>query len=254
MPIELGQVEYNCKNTYTTPLKSFDKKLDLTSKFRADGSGILNLINATNLEKNSPEDKDIFLLDCYENEEGYIVTKGVENLYSYSGIQNDQPLYVNMEISPARNLIRWGEVIRSGLGKYENKNLKIQVLDSASKLATRKLDSVDIIRDGSDISIFSLEEPFLSGFKANFNYPLELSLFLTLNRNFHGLISYLHNGTKMYGWLKKGSTSPIDTNFNWELWLKSTNIETSDNLILSLREDLGFELREDGGYCLQETY
>jgi len=330
---DIGQIEYNGKSTYTTPITSFDKSLKLISNLRADGTGLelLTVSDAdindrgnydassnqfpsiggsgddqsikiddywnidipgtlgvtpvlqgyritasidnpgqdeanwdidtdptpvtNNNNKSIQGETDIFIVDCFNDNE-VIKSVQTEGFFSVSGQMGTDILNFNVNLTPERNLRRHGEIINIGLPKYVNKKIKIQTTETNSRLKSKRIDEEFYTTEGTDINIVELAKPYLSGYKANMNSHLGINELLFINENIHGLVKYKNYLTDEYdyGWIKKASTSPTDSRFNIELWLKSTEIETSEDLCIDLREDDGFELREDGGYCLCESF
>jgi len=255
----VGSSEYNNESDYTMPIVPIANKLSILSKIRADGTGIEKLRSAarplnTIDTKQDQLDKELFIVSCINNN-GTITSRQQEGYTKIEGIYGNSPLiYCNLDITPARNVLNWSEIINITLQKNKNQNLIIQKSTQVSHPVTRMNgESIDTA-DGVDIPNSMLNASYLSGILAKFNAPLGLDQITAINQNKHGRIKfwdYIFNKYRS-GWIKELSTEPVDKTTNYALMVASDSLSLEDFYYL-LAEDGSALLAEDGSLILQEN-
>ena len=211
---------------------------------------------ARRLQKNSDEtedsqyDKDNFVLNVTEDGDNWKqrTTEGFTNITGIDFI--DTP--GNLEITPARNLSRWGWMLSAGLQKYAESVVKYNSSDQPTDLSTTL--NGDTVAENQNIPVTDLENPLFTGKKIIFSAPLTLQNYnlLKTGDNKYKLIKVWDPVKEMYrfGWIKEASVESVDKATNWEL------IEAKDAVeVLSywLWND-GFKIlwNDGGGILLNE--
>jgi len=126
-----GVYEYNATSKFSTIIKPVDKELNIISDYRADMSGVITLLNEPIENKDVSGESDIFLLDTIRSETGYIV-RSVEGFEQAEDLSN-RDILINLNISPKRNLLRWGSYLRGFLEKYLTSLIIWQTSDKNTK-------------------------------------------------------------------------------------------------------------------------
>ncbi len=151
-----GIFEYNTTSKFTTIIKPVDKELQIISPYRGDMSGIVALMKEPIENRDVSGEKDIFLIDTIRDG-GNFVARTIEGFTNYSTLGN-KDILLNLLISPARNLIRWGSYIRGFLNKYVTSSLIWQTSDKNTKLSTTLTDQ-QAVEENADILVGNLTEP-----------------------------------------------------------------------------------------------
>lgn len=197
-----GLSEFNTKSEYTTVIDVIDNVLDLVGKYRADTNGINKLRQTGSTTEDERGDEDIYIIDSVRDggdwlsrtDEGFVLVEG--------GVDSDQMF--NLDWTPARNLLRHGDVIRAGLHKRLNSYLRWQQTDKNTTLKTQLTGDIIII-ENEDIQVEnpdptkpSLEKPLWIPEAYNVEVPFSISDLNTVLANPKQIIKI---GTDMYGWI-----------------------------------------------------
>jgi hypothetical protein len=225
-----GLQEYNTKSNYTIAHKPFKADLSILSSIRADGAQMLALYaGMSTTEKGIDGDNDIFILDCVVIA-GNLVSRQVEELYSYGGVYGVTPYYVNLTITPARILYNWGNHIRTGLQFMTSKAIQIQDISSQSKVYSKTYTDAIEKKDGVNINVLDLDVPILSPYKIKFKAPLYPEDIILIEGNTDKLVKVWNSykNVYLYGWIDEVSTDPIDKVTTWEL-TQAANVDNTIN-------------------------
>ena len=194
-----GLAEYNTKQEFTTVISAVDSSLDLVSRYRGDTQGIVNLMKNAAVDEDVKGDDDIFIIDSVRrttpftgfqartNEDFILVTGGAdaENCY-------------NLDLTPKRNLLRNGLLIRAGLQKNLGTYVRWQSGDKNTTLATQRTAETDVLVENADVLVNDLTEPF---FLPEY-YTAECVLYQAdldlIKANPKGLIKF---ASTKYGWI-----------------------------------------------------
>ena len=213
-----GLEEYNNKSFFSTIINNINNKLDIISKIRGDGYGFefaRRLQKTSDETKDSKYDKDNFILNVY-NDGGDYIQRTDEAFTSVTGIdQIETP--INLEITPGRNIRRWGWMIAAGIQKYTDSIIKFNKSDVISDLQT-ELNGVTI-NENSDIEYEQLDTPLFTGYKIQFSAPLTLQNYQLLKSNPYKIIKVWNpvDNEYTYGWMREVSVEAVDKATNWEL-------------------------------------
>jgi len=194
-----GLAEYNTKSDFSTVISVVDNGLDLISKFRADTQGMMLLRKNTYSDTDVKGDEDIFVIDSIRrtspltgfqartNEDFTLVTGGADAENS-----------LNLDLTPKRNLIRNGAIIRAGLQKDLGKYIRWQAGDKNTTLATQRTAETAPIVENADVLVNDLQEPFFLPEIYTLECEMKYSDLSSILANPKGLIKL--SSTK-YGWI-----------------------------------------------------
>ena len=153
-----GAEEYNNKFNWSTYIRTIKNKVDLTSPYRGDGYGIefaRRIQFSENPTTDSKYDQDIFTIVVKESGSKYVAAKDedydlVENIFSPESVYN-------LDISPGRMLRANGSIVRAGLEKYLDKDIKFQYAEQKQNLRTQKPGET-VIEENDDIDVSTLSQ------------------------------------------------------------------------------------------------
>jgi len=243
-----GLEEYNNKTGLTTPLSNKENKLEIVSEIRGDGYG-MEFARRKPIQSFGSEDTqydgDNFILSLSRS--GYTFVQNdnsdFETIENIDGITRP----INLNITPMRNLKRWGWVLRSTLSfaNIMTKVIKYNTSDVVSDLRTKRADEAFEVSECTDVSISELETPLFTGHHIMFNAPVTFEIFETIRANPYGVVYFRRpDGTTGSGWIEEVTNNPIDGKTNWKLIEKypiegtEMYLATEDNLYLTTESDL----------------
>lgn len=194
-----GLSEYNTKSAFTTVIAVLDNKLDLISKYRADTQGIINLRKNVSSDEDIKGDEDIFILDSLRREAPYtgFIVRTDEGFTQVTGGADAENSF-NLLITPKRNLLRNGQIIRAGLEKELGTYLKWQAADKNTTLATQLDTEAALLAENTDVLVNDLEQSFFIPELYTFEVELRYEDLSAILANTKGLIKI--SDTK-YGWI-----------------------------------------------------
>lgn len=158
-----GALEFNTVSTWTTVLKSIFTSISKICNIRADGQGIMNLLNASSADdyditKDVKGDDDLFLISCYRDELLPTLIARTNQGFDYiGGIVYANKLF-NIIWSPARNLLRYGADIKAGLKKHLNSFIRWQSTDKNNTLESRLTTETNTVYENGDILANNLND------------------------------------------------------------------------------------------------
>jgi hypothetical protein len=234
---DYGLAEYNNRSEFMTPISVSSKILDLESNYRADGVAfqiaIDNRFTGADEENKTDIDEDIFFIHSFDDS-GTLRTVKDENFDVVAGLYGNNPIQANIYISPARNMTRWGDYIRSSLTFFEDTgDIRFNKAEALSNLSSQYGAETDTIFENRDIAINDLSTPRFSGRKITFEAPLTRDQINTITDNPYGLVKLWDYIAKEYnyGWIKEASTDRVDRDTTWELWEVANLVEISNNMV-----------------------
>ena len=214
-----GTFQFNGETNYSAPITTEGAKLDALCKYRADDIGIeltRRLQYADDPSKDYRADKDIFLIDA-KHVNGVLEAKKAEDFVSVTGIYEPQLAY-NLDITPARNLRRWGSYIRAGFIGIEDRKLKFVKGASNQSLTTTKIGEDYTVIEGADVLISDLSNPI--------EYAESIKIaeaaitdqdFININENRGGLVEFESAGVNIFGRIAESEFDANKKIINFEL-------------------------------------
>jgi len=114
-----GVYEYNTASIWSTVIKSIDSEFAIVSPFRADTTGIFDVLQEVDEEKDMEVDEDVYMLDCVDGDTTDLLARTNEGFDVITGaVLSDQVF--NVDYSPGHTLLRWGSYVRA----MHHQNLK----------------------------------------------------------------------------------------------------------------------------------
>jgi len=215
-----GLEEYNNKSFFNTFLSKINNKIEGISKLRGDGYGMTFALLLQKIDEETEDtkyDQDNFILNVISDGLDYIqlTTEGFTNITGIDQITTP----INLAITPARNLSRWGWMIAAGLQYYQDKVIKFNKSDAFSDLSTTSDEGT--VKENQDVTYEELGEPLFTGKKIIFSAPLTLADYnkIKSNDNKYKLIKVWNPIDRVYnyGWIKEAGIEAVDKATNWEL-------------------------------------
>lgn len=243
-----GLEEYNAKQMYSSPVPN-DNDYDLAND---DIYAAYPFEFARRLPYDAEETTDYkyddnnFIFNV-ERSEGVFQQLSDTDFEEINGLEN-LTSYINLNITPKRNLLRHSWYLNAGFKGYQSGKLVYNESDKVvTDLSTRKVGEASAIVENEDVLISNLESPRFTGKKITFTARISSDKFNSLVNNPYGLIEYpdLVNGGTGYGYIPRGgeiSTNLVDKTTNVELWETKGFSEEGNSILL-----------QDGNYILQES-
>jgi hypothetical protein len=194
-----GIDEFNTERQYDLGLKCIDNPLTAISKIIASGY-VLETARRKQFIDSSTEDFDFdndnFVI-CLNQSDNTIAEKN-ENFSAVGNLISPETSY-NLRISPARNFVRWSNVVNGGLLKYEGREIKFtsgkgnfkMESDFISDSCPGRWNNV-LFSEGQNIqwddANNSDNNPIWIPKIVSFDYPLTRTQATTLMNNPHGVI------------------------------------------------------------------
>jgi hypothetical protein len=200
-----GLDEPNSKRSYDTGIKAVSNELNLNSNFIAGGYP-LEIARRNKyvdmFSTDTPEDEENFII-CLNRSTTYDVPTDLdvaeksENFTQVNNIVSFLTAY-NLRISPARNLLRWAPVINAGLLKYAGREIKFTSGEGNYKMTSEFIDddcpgrwNNNLFGESQNVqwddANNSDSTPIWMPEILEFNYPLSMSEFKTIEANPKGV-------------------------------------------------------------------
>jgi len=190
-----GIYEYNTANKYSTCIKPVEKKLEIISPYRADLSIYIKLTTEPEENRDIQGESDIIIIDTIKDGIDYVAR--TSEGFTQAEAESNTDVLLNLMLTPARIIRRWGSFLRGFLEKYLTSELVWQTSDKNTKLKSTETGGSEIIENASILvstlanplwhpEVFTLEVPALEN-------DIEL-----IKDNPYGLIQI--TGTE-YGWI-----------------------------------------------------
>lgn len=189
-----SKYEFNCITEYVGPANGIDKEFDISTRFRADWTGIHNIIQNP---ENESEDNEAFLLVLQDGQDIYRVPE-------YGQIKKvDNPSVIstrNTRISPKRLFFLHEFYISSLIGKHG-------LYASFASSDFDNINNMTAVQGGNYLNEgggYSSDDPFF--FKPvllEFDAEIPRDFARTLMLNPYGFISFTYDGESYSGFIMK---------------------------------------------------
>lgn len=251
----IGASEYNVKAKYSTPLTTFEGKLDAVSRLRADPTAVedcrTNYARSSGGEdtEESEYDSQIFIVDSiYDTTWKSRELEDIQNSGS-AYIYGNLSLYMNIRFTPAHILMAYGDYISVGLQDLTSEQLKIlQHEKLSSSFQSQYLSDTAVIYENANINISALATPMFSPHIYRFRCPIEMDDVVGIGESPEGIVKFwssIDNDWK-YGYIEREiTTSPIDDATNVHLY-EALNFNELFGYLLLFTE--GYLKLFSGGY------
>lgn len=146
-----GIDEINTSRKFLIPVVNTKNVLTIQTSMRASGYEIEFQKRLSSKTEDSQLDDENFAVCVIRDGEGF-KTQSNEGYDAFENILNPETGY-NYNISPARCLRNWGQVIASGLIRSSSKTLKFMTGDKNYKAGTKKISEPSIIYEDGDVDL-----------------------------------------------------------------------------------------------------
>lgn len=206
--VENGREEYNSEQIWATVITRMQRQVDLSSVYRADQYGMeqvrLAQINSDNANKvDKKQDNDVFFIHVKKEpgEDGIYDVIGEEDYLDISGIGTRSSSY-NMGITPKKNLLRHGNILRSILP-----DSSVIVFASSTKNAqfsTTDLNGVTV-KENVGILVSSLDRALFHPIAVTLTTKLPPRVQEIMETNACGYMKFTYRDHPFYGYILEAS-------------------------------------------------
>lgn len=194
--------EVNTKQIRTTAIDTIPGKYTALSKYAASGY-LIESVRRLQFEetpaKEDSNDKTNFWVCVARKPGGGFETERTQNILSTLNILSPDTSY-NLRISPMRNLLRHGQLIRAGLYRVENRPVKFSQGNANFVAETRFLGEAAPVLENGYLRGQDLAAPLWIPEYYDFTAPLPAFQRKLIEANPYGLISFVDS----FGNVKKG--------------------------------------------------
>lgn len=205
-----GRNEFNTTQEWKTAVKRVVNKLNLVSKYRADGYGIeftrINLDGKRTTDSES--DNNVFIIDAVglADSTGRILWRPYrEQFTSVTGVLSPETLY-NIGLSPKRCLIKHSNFIRSFLYKVD-KPLTFQTNSKNGNMVTTSA-TAGVIDERADYAPADMDAPIFLPLKLNATMSAPVNLLQLAEMTRSGRFQLRYKGVPYRGVLLDGAIKP----------------------------------------------
>ena len=228
--VEYGREEVNSTQIYSLPITRVQKEADLISPYRADQFGIESVrtipVIDNETEKDNKSDNDTFFIKISDRLiDGAYEVEGAEAYRPVDGIRgvSERNSYYNLDLTPKKNLLRNGALIRSVLHNFEGRPVRMESAEKNRKLITVDLNGVRVAEEDVVLPLF-LDEPLFLPYVVTVTGKMPANT-LDIITNFPtGFIRFSYRGYVMEGFiLEAGVDIARNSERDWKLLLSPSN-------------------------------
>ena len=217
-----GLEEFNNKFDFQTYIKTIKNEYDIVSTIRADGYGIefaRRKSYALFPTQDTEYDNDNFTIVVRWNGSAYVSAQDEQ----YDLVQNifDPASAYNLDLSPGRMLRRHGYVLRAGLGKYLQQEIKFMYAEQKSNMYSQRTGD-SAIDENANIDASTLDAGLWIPEIYSFESELTSDLLRTILANSNGIIKFSPTSAEktsayFYGWILKVEGNEETDEAVWKL-------------------------------------
>lgn len=229
---ENAGAEYNITQNYSYNIPN-SNELNLVSSIRADGTAMKLCIEETvETGKEGQYDKDLFIIKTVADVNNNLTASLTSNFVSWSGVETNPPIYMNMEICPTQILKNNQSLIMIPAVKYGNLIYSGQT--TQSKLTTTLKSDEKKMSECKDIELATFNKSFLSPYKAMFTTYIDFTTAKIIMNNPHGLIRFFNyiSNRIMFGWIEDMKFNFYSGKTEFTLQLASDSYYDEINMIV----------------------
>jgi len=197
-----GLDSFNGTFTFSTPLKIKDKKYDQISKYRFDDYGI-EFARRKQFSLSATEDtrydKDIFIIDAKLGATGIEAVRA-EDFTTVNNILEPQNV-INLRLSSKRNLIRHGDIIRSGLIHKQADSLIYVKGANNAELQTQLTTESELLIEKDNVLIGDLYNPLFLAELIELECPFSNWQFDDINSNKNKMLKFVYKNYNLLGFI-----------------------------------------------------
>jgi hypothetical protein len=224
-----GLEEYNNKFNWTTYISTIKNKLNLVSAYRADGYGIefarrLQFEDEGTLD--TKYDNEIFIINVRKQGFNNYFSVKNEDFDIVNNILSPDSAY-NLKITPGRMLRNNGSVIRAGLEKYLNEQIKFNYAEQKQNLESQETGSF-LIDENADIDNDTINPSLWLPEIYTFESILTREQLAVITKYPNRLVKFsttTQTNTKKYyyGWILSIEGNPDNELATWEILRVNAN-------------------------------
>lgn len=217
-----GKFEVNQGQVWSTIITKIIKDLDYVSPIRADALGIellrINFGNKTTTDSGS--DNDTFFINVetptvYSDDDGPYYKLWRPAYTSVTGLANWET-YFNLELSPKKNLLRWGRYFRSLFDKLDASYIEQTSADKNTDIVT-VLNGITVA-EKEKIQVGSLGDKLFLPYYFTFTTETLVNSLELIDIKPYDQIEFEWKGKLWYGFMWDGGIKPYDNEpQNWKL-------------------------------------
>lgn len=169
-----GLEEYCGISEFATCIKPVANPLELITEYKTACYAVEFVRRYPMLEYSTTDtqyDSYIMAVDMVLDTDGNLMQRTDEGFTTFEGI----PLIttpMNLNLTPARALLRWGFWLNAGLWKYPAYNLVYSKSSFVTDLKTLKTGESELLAENDNFLNNRLDNPVLSGYRIEFSAPL----------------------------------------------------------------------------------
>ncbi len=191
-----GIYEYNTASIWSTVIKSIDSEFSIVSPFRADTTGIFDVLQETDDEKDMEVDEDIYMLDSVEGDTTDLLARTNEGFEQITGAVLSNQVF-NVDYSPGHTLLRWGSYVRAMHQKNLQSFIRFQKSERNASLRSTLTGAAEVV-ESADILPSTLDGNLWIPEAYSVEVPLRESDIAAIQLNPYGLVKLTD---KKYGWI-----------------------------------------------------
>lgn len=227
---ELGREEVNSSQQWSAPITRVQKSLDLISPYRADQLGIEELRtlpaeqNTDKVDKESDNDTFMIKVEATPDGEGiYDVEDGRDiytEIYGFSARES----YYNLGITPKKNLLRHGNLLRGMLHRYEGRIIRFESAEKNAAVRTVALDGTTV-QENVSISISNLPPALYLPYVATVKFAIPKDAGKILDTVPTGYMEFTWQGELLSGFFLEASQDVArNSEQEWKLLMHPNTI------------------------------
>jgi hypothetical protein len=207
-----GLSPFNGDFSFGIPMKVKDSVYDIISDIRADDIGIELARSeqySDNPTKDTRYDKNIFFIDAKKLGNDIIAVRN-EDYTSITNVQDPNSIY-NARISPKRNLLRHGSIIKSALLEKPASELIYIKGANNPEMQSQLLTEVTPLVEKSNVQVSDLSNSKVMAEFVKFNAPFNKNQWFSVLENSNKMCKFVDNDLTIYGFIED-----LTTNLNEE--------------------------------------
>ena len=199
---DLKNTEVNATSKWKQDTDFNSVELDLVSKYRGDGNGIINTFQIINDGEANNDIDDIYFVELYFTSGAWKIWQGGK----VKDTNDNKFLFLNPEISTRRNLTRWADFLSDCTFGIENRELKFTSGENLIKYYSSSIYD-GILPYESETADLELGQggkfmPLI--FEVETACPADF--ITTLQENMNDIYTFTYNGIQLGGYIMKVET------------------------------------------------
>lgn len=217
-----GAYEFNVPTEFANLIPVKDK-LDIQNPVNGDSVGIELARRQPYIDTGSEDtrydDNNYIVSSQRDTPSGFIAIQGSDytSVSGFTGIDD----YYNIDISPKRNLLRWGSVLTAALWKKLTSTIQFVKSQKGVNITTQ-LAAETPVEETADVAVSGLDNPLFYPEIYEFLAPINSTIIAALDSDPHRYITFVFDGVTYYGYLLSVEGSDYDKDARWKLLRANT--------------------------------